>query len=338
MQKMMVDRMQTLREILSGLLMGLANLVPGISGGTMLLAAGVYPQFIEGISEVTTFHFRLRTLSTLATIGAAATIAIVAAAGVVRELVIDHRWAMFSLFVGLTLGGVPVIWRLLRPITSAAICSCIGGLALTILLAFLQPSAAESVAGGPAYLMLFLAGLGGASAMVLPGISGGYVLLILGQYLTILGAIEEIRRALTSASGPQWSHLLETLHIFLPIGIGAVLGLVVISNLIKFSLEHFKKQTLGVLLGLLIGAVVGLWPFQQSVAPEPGDVIRGQVMTSASIIALDSKDFPIQRFAPTGGQCAGSVGLIVGGFLLTQMIALIGNRENASKNTSEDKI
>ncbi|MBH00352.1 MAG: hypothetical protein CMN58_08460 [Solibacterales bacterium] len=338
MRKVIVNRTQTLREILGGLLMGLANLVPGISGGTMLLAVGVYPRFIEGIAEVTTFRFRLRTLSTLATIGGAATIAIITGAGIVRELVIDHRWVMFSLFVGLTLGGVPVIWRLMRPITATTVCGCIGGLTLTILLVFLQPSTTEPVTDSLPYLMLFLAGLGGASAMVLPGISGGYVLLILGQYLTILETIDETRKALTDADGPQWGYLLEASHIFLPVAMGVALGLVVISNLLKFFLEYFKKQTLGVLLGFLIGAVVGLWPFQHSVTPDPGDVIKGQVMTSASITALDPGDFPVQRFTPNGGQFAGSVGLIVGGFLLTQMIALIGNRETTSKDVPQGEI
>ena len=88
--------------------MGLANLVPGISGGTMLLAAGVYPQFIEGIAEVTTLRFRARNLALLGAIGGAAAIGIVSLAGLIKGLVIDHRWAMFSLFIGLTLGGVPV--------------------------------------------------------------------------------------------------------------------------------------------------------------------------------------------------------------------------------------
>ena len=103
------------RGVLGGTLMGLANLVPGISGGTMLLAAGVYPGFIAGIAEVTTLRFRLRSLLLLGAIVASAAVGILLLAGTVRSLVVDHRWIMYSLFIGLTLGGVPLVWRLARP-------------------------------------------------------------------------------------------------------------------------------------------------------------------------------------------------------------------------------
>lgn len=328
----MVDMPQVLRGILGGLLMGLANLVPGISGGTMLLAAGVYPQFVAGVAEVTTFQFRVKTLSLLAAVGGTASVAILAAAGIVKGLVIDHRWVMLSLFIGLTLGGIPVIWRLLRPVTLTAVVSCIGGITLMTLIASIQPNGATSTIENPAYFMLFFAGLAGASAMILPGISGGYILLILGQYLTILEAVDETRMALTATGGPNWSRLSEILYVFIPVGVGIVVGLVVISNLAKFCLERFRKPTLGALLGLLLGAIVGLWPFQESVTPTPGDVVKGQVLTPASISILHPKDFPMQRFTPTSGQFAGAVGLIVSGFFLTQAIALIGAQENTHAN------
>ncbi len=328
----MLETTQLLRGVLGGVLMGLANLVPGISGGTMLLAAGVYPQFIGGIAEVTTLRFRVKTLSLLAAVGGAALVAIIALAGVVKGLVIDHRWVMFSLFIGLTLGGVPVVWRLLRPATTAAAAGCAGGVAL---MALMQPGAAETGVGERAYLMLFLAGVGGASAMILPGISGGYILLILGQYLTILGAVADTKTALTAAGGPQWDELTEALHVFVPVGLGIVVGVVVISNLVKVLLERFQKPTLGLLLGLLLGAVLGLWPFQQGVAPEPENVIKGRVMTAEAIASLDPKDFPLESFTPSGGQWAAAAGLIVGGFLLTQAVAFVGGGGKAAEAAAE---
>ena len=101
----------------------------------MLLAAGVYPQFIEGIAEVTTLRFRARNLALLGAIGGAAAIGIVSLAGLIKGLVIDHRWVMFSLFIGLTLGGVPVVWRLLRPANASAIAGCLGGILLMAIMA-----------------------------------------------------------------------------------------------------------------------------------------------------------------------------------------------------------
>ena len=105
------------RGAIGGVLMGLANLVPGISGGTMLLAAGVYPAFISSIAEVTTLKLRPRPLILLATVAGAAALAILLLAGLMRSLVIEQRWVMYSLFVGLTLGGLPLVWRLARPAT-----------------------------------------------------------------------------------------------------------------------------------------------------------------------------------------------------------------------------
>lgn len=305
--------------------MGLANLVPGISGGTMLLAAGVYPHFVEGVAEVTTLKFRPRTLIVLASIAGAAALAIVLLAGLVKGLVVDHRWAMYSLFIGLTLGGVPVVWRLLRPLTAKAVVGCGGGVAVMALLAMAQPGAADAAGlGARAYLMLFVAGLAGASAMILPGVSGGYLLLILGQYITILSAIDDAKTGLQAA---DWAKVTEAMHVFVPVGLGVVVGVVGVSNLMKLLLDRYKKPTLGILLGLLLGAVLGLWPFQQGVPPQPGAVVRGRVMTLESIADLDPKYYPLERFSPRAAQVASSLGLVLAGFLVTQGVAFIGRSE-----------
>ena len=102
--------------------MGLANLVPGISGGTMLLAAGIYPRFIDAVAEVTRFRFRFRSLLVLGCVVVAAGLGILLLAGTLKDLVVDKRWIMYSLFIGLTLGGVPVVWRMARPASTALSC------------------------------------------------------------------------------------------------------------------------------------------------------------------------------------------------------------------------
>ena len=263
---------QVSRCLIGGLLMGLANLVPGISGGTMLLAAGVYPFFVNGVAEVTTLKFRPRTLLTLGAIAGAAAMAILLFAGVVKGLVVDHRWVMYSLFIGLTLGGVPVVWKLLRPMNKKAMTGCAAGLLVMALMAMAQPAAAGA-GDGHAYGILFLAGAAGASAMILPGVSGGYLLLILGQYITILSAIDDAK---TGAQARNWAQVAEAMHVFIPVGLGVLLGVVGVSNLMKLLLARYRKPTLGVLLGLLLGAVLGLWPFQQASRQSPARWSRGR--------------------------------------------------------------
>ena len=140
--------MWLLRSAFGGVLMGLANLVPGISGGTMLLAAGIYPQFIGAVAEVTTFRFRLRTLLLLATVIGAALAAIIGLAGPVRDLVVNHCWIMYSLFIGLTLSGVPVIWRMLKRITPTVALMTLLGIAAMVVMVLLRPSEAAQAADG----------------------------------------------------------------------------------------------------------------------------------------------------------------------------------------------
>lgn len=311
------------RGSLGGILMGLANLVPGISGGTMLLAAGVYPAFIAAIADVTTFRFRLRPMILLGTVVAAAGVAILLLAGPTRTLVIEQRWIMYSAFIGLTLGGVPLVWKMATPATPAVWGGAAAGFALMVVMA-LGPAADGSGEGSTP--LLLLAGAAGAGAMILPGVSGGYLLLLLGQYLPILAAIDQLKVALGSLrDGSLDTALLgEALTVVIPVGIGVVVGVVVISNGLRWLLDRVPKATLGFLLGLLLGAVVGLWPFQQGVPPEVGSTFKGQVVTAASVSEIDAEDYPLAPYRPTSGQAAGSLALILAGLGATLGIARIG--------------
>jgi len=313
-----------------GVLMGLANLVPGISGGTMLLAAGVYPDFVGGVAEITTFRFRIRTILLLGTIIIGALVAIVGLAGPVKDLVVHHRWIMYSLFIGLTLGGVPVIWRMLKGLSTEVIIAAVIGIAAMAIMAFLQPRGGGA-AGGTAhpYLLYFIAGLAGAAAMVLPGVSGGYLLLVLGQYVTLLSAIALMK---DGVGDRDWAAVGEAAHVIIPVGIGVVAGIVGVSNLIKWLLDRFPRATLGFLLGLLLGAVLGLWPFQQGVAPEIGSIFKGDVVAvidgelvmEASGRAIEPEDYPTAFFSPQWWHALASLALIAAGFLASSLIAHIG--------------
>jgi putative membrane protein len=311
------------RGAIGGLLMGLANLVPGISGGTMLLAAGVYPGFIRAIAEVTTLKLRVRSILLLGAIAGTAVLGILLLAGLMRSLVIEQRWVMYSIFIGLTLGGVPLVWRLARPASPAVI---LGGAAAFAGMLIMQLGLGGGAAGGEASaLFLFASGLAGASAMILPGVSGGYLLLLLGQYEVILGAIDTLKQGLLG--GPDLGLVMDSMHVVIPVGIGVVVGIVGVSNLLRWLLDRFEKATLGALLGLLFGAVVGLWPFQAPVAPQPGDVIEGTTVTEANLSEIEIGDWRLERFDPSPGQAAGSLALVLAGIATTALVARLGGDE-----------
>ncbi len=288
------------RGAIGGVLMGLANLVPGISGGTMLLAAGVYPRFIRAVAEISTFRFRVRSIVLLACVGLGAVAAIVTLAGTVKDLVVYHQWIMYSLFIGLTLGGVPLLWKMVKPAdTTVVVASIIGILAMVALVIVhgLRGASEESGTGG-ATAMLLLAGVAGGSAMILPGLSGSYLLLVLGQYVVILGAIAA---AADAASARDWAAAAVTLKVIVPVGVGVFVGIVAVSNAVKLCLDRFPRATLGFLLGLLLGAVVGLWPFQ-----EPGAA------------------------APTPLRLAGALGLVGLGFVASMAVSRLGGEAEGS--------
>lgn len=313
------------RGIFGGILMGLANLVPGISGGTMLLAAGVYPEFVDAVAAVTTLQRKLRPWLIAALIGVPAVIAIGTGAGFVRDSVLEHRWLAYSFFIGLTLGGIPLLWKMLRPLTMPAIISSIIAFAGMGVLAMLQATAPESTNTGGGLGGLFIAGFAGSAAMVLPGVSGGYLLLLLGQYVPVLDAIDAFT---TAARAGDSSALLTSLWPICSIGFGVALGVVIVSNAMRWLLVHVRQATLGALMGLLLGAIFGLWPFREAYEPPVGSSVRGTVISTVEQAQeVPLKYRPTQSFSPSGGVIVGSFGCIMVGFAVCWGIGRIGSAE-----------
>jgi len=338
----MSDVILLVRCAIGGVFMGLANLVPGISGGTMLLAAGIYPQFIEAIANFTSFKFHKKDFLTLLGVGCAAGLAILLFAGVIRELVIMHRWAMYSLFIGLTLGGAPLLLKLLGKFDKRAIVFAVIGLLLMIALAFFQANqlGAGQEQEGADVLLMFVAGIAGASAMILPGVSGGYLLLVLGCYLPILQGIDLIKIALKAKDlAALWDPIM---NVVLPVGIGVVAGVVVVSHVLKWCLDKYDRETYSFLLGLLCGAVFGLWPFQDmaplaSVEVVKGravEVVNGQLVFQVSGEAVKLKDIPTVMTFPDMSEGALALLIVFFGFILTIGISKIGKQETSEDPTS----
>jgi putative membrane protein len=209
-----------------------------------------------------------------------------------------------------------------RPATNAFWSGTVAGLLVMAALAWLQIEGASSGVNREGVAMMFVAGVAGASAMILPGVSGGYLLLVLGVYVPILSAIDGLKEALqasdlTSASEPF-------LDVVLPVGIGVAVGVLVISNLIKIVLERHEQPTLGVLMGLLVGAVFGLWPFQEGVAPRVGELFKGQAMTPERLADLTPDKFPTEFYTPSFTGVMMAVGLVGLGYMITTLVAHVG--------------
>ena len=313
---------------LGGVLMGLANLVPGISGGTMLVACGIYTLFIDAISDATRLRFSRRTLLTLGCVVLGAAVAIGGLASVIHWSLVNHRWVMFSIFIGLTLGGAPIIWSMARPIKRDTWAGFIVGIVLMGGLVVLQESGAGEGAGLSGPFGLALGGAAAASAMILPGVSGAFLLLLLGQYEPIIGAIKDSVGALKDG---DVGALMSQMGVVIPVGIGVLLGVAVVSNVLRWVLHHYERVTLGVLLGLIIAAPAGLYPFRVGVPPEVGDEIKGELVTAENLeemrAADNAKDWAQEAFKPSIGQVVGAQALIIAGFVGTIGIARLGREK-----------
>jgi putative membrane protein len=241
------------RTAFAGMLMGIANLIPGVSGGTMVLAMGLYEEFISSVADITAFRIRVRPVAFLAVLGCFAVGSIVLLSGVILYLLFAHMSIMFALFIGLTLGGVPTLLWMIGRFNRNVVIGTLAGFLLMVLIAL----ARDQMAMPKNQAMDVVSGVVGSTTMVLPGISGSYMLLLLNQYDRVVGAVDDLKQR-------SW----EALNIVIPVGIGAVIGVIGLSNLLKLLLRRYEKVTLGFLLGMLLGSVLGLWPFGRAMTDE----------------------------------------------------------------------
>ncbi|MEM7560480.1 MAG: DUF368 domain-containing protein, partial [Planctomycetota bacterium] len=136
-------------------------------------------------------------------------------------------------------------------------------------------------------------------------------------------------RDIQAAMGPAFS-------VVLPVGLGVLIGIALVGNLLGWLLKNHAKATLGALLGLLIGSAAGLWPFQVGIEPQIGDMIKGQAVTAESIGEIDKDDWPVKYFGPSLLQVVGSLALIATGFGVTTIVAKIGGDDEKEQARSSD--
>ena len=259
----------------------------------MILAAGVYPELVGAVAELTSGRVRRGPVTRLAVTIGAALAAVFGVAGTARDAFVAWPVLFFALFLGLTLGGAPLLWRMASSRNRAFGAAAVAG-ALAVVLPILlasrnEPAASELTASAPALLG---AGAVAAFAMVLPGISGSTLLLLMGMYLPFLNAADRLANALGIRPWDP-SAILAAIGGVLPFFLGIALGIAVAARLVRYFVGAYPQATLGALFGLLLGATAGLWPFQ---------TMNGVY------------------FAPTGAQIVTAGLALAGGFLLTAFL------------------
>ena len=297
------------RTIMAGGLMGTANLVPGVSGGTMVLVCGLYAHFVDATAAISRGNWTRPAVTFIGVLFAAKFAAMGLLGAPVAEAVESHRALAYSLFLGMTLAGSPVVWDILRaaPARTAAwvpwVLIPVGAAGMAALALLPQPGghdSAENYRPDSNVPLDAVAGAAAYGAMVLPGVSGGTVKLALGRYEPTVWSIGQPARWLNpwdeAAPIAVWGPIL------LPYALGALAGLVIVSNLLKWLLGRYEKAMAGLLLGVLWGSVVPIWPFSSE--STAGDWLAGGVAAAVGFAAVWGLTVWQKRAGGSGGGSA----------------------------------
>lgn len=258
-----------------GLLMGAADIVPGVSGGTMALILGIYERLIAAISHVDVKllghvkdrewarafeHADLRFLLTLlAGIG----LGVVSLASLMHYLLEHEMAATFGAFFGLILVSSWIVSKLIETWSATEGIAAALGAVFAFWLTGLVPVVAD-----PTYLYVFFSGAVAICAMILPGISGAFILLILGMYYHVTGLLKGV------ASGAITGEALTTIAVF---GVGCLTGILVFSRVLRFLLDRFHSVTMAVLCGFMFGSLRKIWPYKIEIDPDPAKKFKARV-------------------------------------------------------------
>lgn len=246
------------KNILKGMLIGLANIIPGVSGGTLAVSMGLYDKIIHCISHF--FSDIVKNLLFLLPILLGMGIAIVASSFGIDFLFETFPLQTNLLFIGLILGSLPAIYGKVksRSIKVGYLVSALLFFAVVVGMALLNGANAREkviVPGVGEMLLLFLIGVLASATMVVPGVSGSMMLLVLGYYNPILRTIQEFVIALVHW---DWAAMVGTFFILIPFGIGVVVGIIVIAKIIEVVFDKFPMYAYWSIMGLLIASPVAI--------------------------------------------------------------------------------
>lgn len=253
--------MKAILDILRGIVIGIANIIPGVSGGTMAVSMGIYDKLIGAVSGLFK-HFKKSVLFLLPLLVGMG-VGIVGFGKLLEYLLEYHVLATCLTFVGLILGGLPVLWLHLKNSLSKKPGGRLGAgeavsflvlLAVGVGLPLLQGSegAVKAMTLSPgSILILFLLGVVASATMVIPGVSGSMVLMVLGYYSTILAQVTGLVDNLLAR---DWAALGHCAGLLVPFGVGVVLGIFLIAKLIEWLFAKFPSQTYGAIIGLIVSS------------------------------------------------------------------------------------
>ncbi len=241
--------------LLKGMGMGAADVVPGVSGGTIAFITGIYEELVHSIKNI-----NFKTISTLWKEGLPAfwkavngsfllslvggiLISVLTLARILEYLLVNHPILIWSFFFGLIIGSAIFVARSIEKWNIGTVISLMAGIVIAWIITSFTPAETSE-----AYWFIFLSGALAICAMILPGISGSFILLLLGKYQFVLSALNEGR-----------------ISIIAVLLTGALTGIIAFSHLLSWLLEKFHHLTIAMLAGFMIGSLNKIWPWKVTI-------------------------------------------------------------------------
>lgn len=284
-------------DMIKGVFIGIANIIPGVSGGTMAVSLGIYDKLIAAISNL--LKNWKKSVAALLPIMLGCALGIVGFTYLIEYLLSKHTFVTCMAFVGLILGGIPVLVKSLRTMmqeNSRSNVGAGGGIAFVVLFAIAvslsvlsMPDSSEvlntfSTTPGT-MISLFFVGIIASATMVIPGVSGSLVMMILGYYY---GIIETIKSFLDALKALDMAGITDGLLLLVPFGIGVLLGIFLIAKLITFLFDRYGIQSYCAILGLIAASPFAIFYntglFKQLSALTIGKVLLGILLAVISAV------------------------------------------------------
>lgn len=247
-----------IRELLQGIVVGIANIIPGVSGGTMMVAMGLYDRLLWSITHL--FSDFKKSITFLIPIFIGAAIAILGFARLFEYCLTYYPIPTNLAFCGLIAGSLPAIYGHVKGQKTDAstwIC-CLVFFALVVAGGLLSGSTGADrvlVLNPVNVIILFFIGIISAATMVIPGVSGSMVLMLLGYYAPILGLVNDLLDTLRAGA---WSEFFSLCGLLIPFALGVVIGIFAIAKLIEWLLAKWPKQCYWAIIGLIAASPIAI--------------------------------------------------------------------------------
>ncbi|MDL2253284.1 DUF368 domain-containing protein [Ruminococcaceae bacterium OttesenSCG-928-I18] len=239
--------MKYIKMVIQGMVIGLSMLIPGVSGGTMAVVMGIFDKLVIAIG--TLFKNFKKSLLVLVPVGIGGVLGILLFSNPIVFMLDHFLVPTMFLFMGAVIGGLPALVKEAeinkKSIHLKNILLFVAGMAVVLLINFLPKDLLTLNADNyfANFIILFICGIVSSMAFVLPGISGSYMLLLLGMYDTMMRAVSTL-----------------DIPLLFPLGLGILLGILAIGRLLKFLLERHRQATYIVILGFIVVSVFELYP------------------------------------------------------------------------------